>query len=289
MILSILLLLLIGGIVLFGIHLYHISNYTRLQVEFSELEPFAKHMPIYFKGFKIGKVTKVVPIDDFTATRMHIVLFPKNLKFPKNIKVQVRNFKDKYDYVEIQLPELASNTLLKDGDTIKGKTSANWNSVMRTHAESGSLDMIIDNVGEITKNVNATVMQADALLRDVRSIVQANKNNLELATGTFSNITRNLYDTTIKLNNSVDQKVLDATMNNLEASSENLKSMTRSLDCATRNLTDTMDNVNSITQNVEEITEGVKCTMKKRFGGFRVIFGKNESCKCKPKCTRCGD
>ena len=286
LLINILLLLIIitfaTGFTWLGIYLYNAAHYTRIQAEFSELEPFAKHMPVYFKGFRIGKVTKVVPTDNFTSTRMHIVLFPKKIVFPKNMKAQVRNFEDDFDYVELVIPEIASETLLKSGDVIKGNTSANWKNLYQKHAESGSFDMIIDNAAEITKSLNNTIIEAQGLLKDLRHTVQVNQNNIQNATGYFSNVSRSLYDTTIKLNNSVDQRTLDSTMNNLEKSSENLKQLTRSLDCATRNLTDTMDNINGITKNVEEITNGVNCTMKKRFGGFRLIFGKSEQC-----CKRC--
>lgn len=280
----ILLAVLLAGLVWLGAYLYKAAHYTRIQAEFDDLEPFSRHMPVYFKGFKIGKITKIEPIEDFTATRMSIVLFPKNLKFPKNIKAQVRNFKDDFDYVEIVLPALASETLLKNGDVIKGKTSASWDALFQKHAESGSFDMIIENIGEITTSVNNAVIQADGLLQDLRQTVKANQANIQLTTRNLFDMSRNLTTTSLKLNNSVDQRTLDSTMNNLEQSSKNLNQMTKSLDCATRNLSDTMDNVNAITQNVEEITNGVNCTMKKRFGGFRLFFGKSEQC-----CKRCRD
>lgn len=275
---------LIAALIWLAIFLYKETTYTRIEAEFTELEPFSAHMPVYFKGFKIGKVTKIVPVNDYTATRMHIALYPKDLKLPKNIKAQVRTFKDDFDYVEIDLPELASTTLLKNGDVIKGNSSANWESLFRKHAESGSLDIVIDNLGEITESVNKTVIQADGLLQDLRQTIKSNEANIRLTTKNLSNMSQSLSDTTIKVNNSVNQKTLDSTMDNLEQTTKNLENMTHSIDCATRGLTQTMDNVNSITQDVKEITNGVNCTMKKRFGGFRLIFGKPEQC-----CKKCSD
>lgn len=280
----ILFVILLSGFVWLGIYIYHAVHYTKIEAEFEELEPFSTHMPVFFKGFKIGKITKVVPIDNYTSTRMHITLFPDHLKLPKNIKAQVRSYKDDFDYVEIVLPEVPSETMLKSGDVIKGKTSANWNALFQKQAESGTFDMIIGNIAEITTSVNNAVIQADGLLKDLRETVKMNQTNLQLTSRNLFDMSRNLTTTTLKLNNSVDQRTLDSTMNNLEQSSKNLNQMTRSLDCATRSLSDTMDNVNSITKNVNEITNGVNCTMKKRFGGFRLIFGKSEPC-----CKRCGD
>lgn len=273
-ILTVLFIIIVAGIVWFGIYLYQLASYTRIKAEFTELEPFSPNMPVYLKGFKIGKVTKIVPIGNFTSTKMHIELYPRNLKLPKNIKAQVRTFKDDFDYVEIVLPNLASAKYLKDGDTIQGQTESSWNSLLQRHMQDGSIDIVIDNVGEITKSVNKAVIQVDGLIQDLRETIKQNQPNIYLTTSNLSKMSNELNNTTLKLNNTVDQKKLDSAVSNLEQSSKNINDMTQNLNAATKNITDTMDNVNAITKNVEEITRGVNCTMKERFGLMRLFFGK---------------
>lgn len=266
-----------------GVFAYKELTYTRIQAEFSELEPFENNMPVYFKGFKIGRVTKILPTEDYTATIMQIVLYPKNLKLPQNIKAQVRSAKGNFDYVELDLPELASTTMLKDGDTIKGKSSVTFESLLRKHAESGSLDVIIENLGDITESVNKTVLQAEGLLKDIRHTVKISEKNILTATQNIATMSKDIVETSSKVNHSLSQQTLDKTMNNLEQTTKNIEMTTQHIDYATRNLQQTMDNVNSITENVDEITNGINCTMKKRFGGLRLLFGKSEQCckKCK--------
>ena len=278
------LLILICAVLWLGIYLDKAAHYTRIKAEFVELEPFPVDMPVFFKGFKIGKITKITPNEDFTATEMYITLYPRNLNFPKNIYAQVKSYKDDWDYVEIELPELATEQLLKSGDMIKGKSNVTFESPVRKHAENGSFDVIIDTLGEVMVSVNSAVQQADGLLSDVRKTIQSNQNYISLTTRNLSEATGNLSKTTVKIDGSVNQQTLDNTMKNLEETTKNMQQITRNIDCATRNLSDTMNEVNEISENINGITNGVNCTMKKRFGGFRLIFGKAEQCckKCRP-------
>ena len=272
------LILILAGIVWLVIYIDKAAHYTRIKAEFTELEPFPAHMPVFFKGFRIGKITKIVPKDDYTATQMSITLFPRDLNFPKNVYVRVKSYKDDYDYVEIELPELASEQLLKSGDIIEGKSNVTFESLIKKHAESGSLDLIIEGLGEITDSVNKAVQQADGLLADIRATLNSNQNYITLTAKNLSETTSSLYKTSLKIDGSVDQKTLDNTMKNLEQTTQNMQQIMRNIDCATRNLTDTMNHVNEISENINGITNGVNCTMKKRFGGFRLIFGKPDQC-----------
>lgn len=282
----ILLVLIILGSIAYVKYLVKVSHHTHIKAEFTELTPFSSNMPVYFKGFKIGKVTKIEPKDDFTATQMSITLFPEKIKFPKNVYVKVKNYKQNVMYAEIELPELASEKTLKDGDIIKGKTNMSFESILQKQAESGSIDLIIGTLGEIMVNVNNTVKEAEGLLKDVRVTFKNNENYISLSTRNLSEATGNLTRTSVKISSTMDQDTLDRTLKNIEETSSNMKNITRNIDCATRNLSDTMEHVNGISENVNGITNSVNCTMKNRFGGFRLIFGKtDQNCKCK-KCRR---
>lgn len=277
--------LLLFSFVLIFFFIKYISNvvhYTHIKAEFTELAPFSKNMPVYFKGFKIGKVTKILPKDDFTATQMSVTLFPENVKFPKNISLKVKSYKKNMTYAEIELPELASEKTLKDGDTIKGETNMTFESIMQKQAESGSFDLIIGTLGEIMVNLNNTIKETEGLVKDIRVTFKNNENFISVSTRNLSEATGNLTKTSVTLSSTVDQKTLDRTMKNIEETSNNMRNITRNIDCATRNLSDTMENVNGISENVNGITNSVNCTMKNRFGGFRLIFGKaDQNCKCK--------
>lgn len=275
---------LIFGLVVLIKHIIHTTKQTHIKAEFTELAPFSKRMPVYFKGFKIGKITKIVPKDDFTTTLMHVTLFPEEISFPQNIHLQVRSYKRNLAYAEIVLPENPSDKKLKDGNIIEGRTNMSFDSIIERQGENGSFDLIIETLGEIMVNVNNTVKETEGLLKDVRLTFKNNESYISLSTRNLSQATGHLTRASVNISSTVDQKSLDRTMKNIEDTSKNMKNITKSIDCATRNLSETMEHINEITENVEGITNSVNCTMKNRFGGFRLFFGKSDqNCKCKRK------
>ncbi len=263
-------------------YIIHISNYTHIKAEFDELTPFSTKIPIYFKGFKIGKITKIKPKDDFTKTVMNITLFIQDIKFPNNSYLQIRSYKKNFMYGEMIIPPDASDKKLKDGDTIQGRTNMSFETILQRQAENGSFDLIIVTLGDIMVNINDSAKELNALLKDVRMTFKNSENYITLSTRNLSQATGHLTRASVNISSTVDQKTLDRTMKNLEGASENLKNLTKNIDCATRNLSKTMDNVESISENVDGITNSVNCTMKDRFGGIRLFFGKaSQNCKCK--------
>jgi len=258
------------------------AKQTHIKAEFTELAPFQKKMPVYFKGFKIGKVTKIVPKDDFTTTLMYVTLFPENVSLPQNVTLQVRSYKKNLTYAEIIIPEKPSIKKLRTGNTIVGKTNMSLNTILERQAENGSFDLIIANVADITANANSTFRELEGLLKDIRTTFRNNESYISISTRNLSQATSHLTRTSLNISSTIDQKSLDRTMKNLEETSKNVKNITRNVDCATRNLSSTMEHVNEITENVNGITNSINCTMKSRFGGLRLFFGKSDQhCKCK--------
>lgn len=278
----ILLVLIIFGLVFLIKHLTIDAKQTHIKAEFTELTPFSERMPVYFKGFKIGKITSIEPKDDFTSTLMKVVLFPEEVRFPKNIYLQIKSYNKSSTYAEIMLPDDPSEQKLKDGDIIKGKTNMSFDSILERQAENGSFELIIANIGEITTNINSASRELDGLLKDVRKTFKNSENYITLSTRNLSQASANFSRTSVNISSTVDQKTLDKTMKNIEQTTNNVKNITKNIDCATRNLSETMENVQGITKNVDGITNSVNCTLKERFGGFRLIFGKaSQNCKCK--------
>lgn len=260
------------------------AKQTHIKAEFVELTPFSKKMPVYFKGFKIGKVTKIEPKDDFTSSYMYITFFPKKLNLPENILIQLRSYKKNLTYAEVILPETPSVKKLKTGSIVQGKTNSNLNSIIEKQLENGSFDAIFLNIGEITTHASGAMKELNDLLRDLRVIFKNNESYISVSTRNISQATSHLSKTSVNISSSIDQKTLDKTMKNLEVVTGNLKNITKNVDCATRNLSETMENVNGISENVNGITNSINCTLKSRFGGLRLIFGKtDQNCKCAPK------
>ena len=279
--LKILVIIIITAIILISIWMIiSSSRNTHITAVFDEAAPFPPNMQVFYKGFRIGKVVKVEPNEDYTATLVRIDLFPDDIRIPENVSVRIKTYKDDFDYVDIVSPELASTEFLKNGSQIKGKTTLNIDEFFNKHIEEGNFDILIQGLADMMEGINETVKQTGGLVGEVRETVRAMRPNLVTASGNFSTMSGNFSNASLKINNSVNQQTLDQTMNNLERSSQNLQGITRNIDCATRNLTQTMNNVQCITENVSEIASGVNNTLQKPMGGARLIFGKPvQGCK----------
>lgn len=278
---TLLILIFLAVIIPGGYYFYRYLSYTRIVAEFDDAEPLPPRLSVFYKGFNIGKVTKVKPVDDYTKTEVHILFFPADLQLPKNVTARVKNYRKKFDYIDIDYPQLPSEKMLKNGDRIKGKTSASIESFMNEQSENGTLDLIVDNVSAFIETLNNTTKNAGDLLNTLNSTVKENQRNINRTTGNLEMTTRNLRLTTLKLNRSIKQDMTDESIENLNQTTRNIKEITKSIDCATRNLTQTMDNVNSITGNVDDITCTVSKTLKSRMGMMRLLFGKPDDCSCK--------
>ena len=268
-----LLLIFITGSYFLGNYLYRRAHYTHITATFDEAEPFPKNMNVFYRGFLIGKVTRVEPNSSYTKTNVRITLFPKDIKIPVNATVKIKTYRDSYVYIDIIAPQVADTEFLKNGDEVRGETARDINSFFNKHAEDGTLEILIQSLADILENVNNTVSETSLLIKDFRQTFQEASPNIVESSKNISTISGNFSGTTLKINNSINQHTLDRTMNNLEQSSKNIEGLTKNIDCATRNLSQTMDKVYCITKDVNEITSGVSNTLQKPFGGARVIFG----------------
>jgi len=255
-------------------YIYRRLHYTHITAIFNEAEPFSPRMRVFYKGFRIGKVTKVEPNSDYTSTRVDIVLFPKGVKIPNNVTVKIKAYKDRYNYVDIISPELASTEFLKNGDEIKGTVAQNVNAFFNKQVDDGTLDILVQSVLTAMDGVNQTVENANALIVDMRTTFAAASPNLIESSKNISTISTHFSGTSLKISNTVNQDSLDRTMHNLERSSENVECLTQKVNCAVQDLPETMDRVNSITKDINDITSGVSNTLKKPMGGARLLMGK---------------
>lgn len=283
---ALLIILFLGIVIPGGYYLYRYMSYTRVIAEFDDAEPLPPKMSVFYKGFNIGKVTKVQPHDDYTKTEVHLLFFPADLQLPKNVSARVKNYRKKFDYIDIVYPQLPSETMLKNGDRIKGKTSASVEAFINEQAENGTLDIIVDNVSAFIETLNNTTQNVGELFKTLNNTVKENQRNINQTTRNLELTTRNLRLTTLKINKSVKQDMTEESLQNLNETTKNIKEITKSIECATGNLTQTMNQVNSITNNVDDITCTVAKTLKARMGGMRLLFGKPEAC-CKKKACPC--
>ncbi len=275
--------LIIAGLLFF---LHYIWGQIRITVDFEELEPFKHSLPVYYKGFKLGHTVKVYPSPDFHTTRVDLKLRLKQLELPANTTAMIRR-KDKKDYIELVYPNSPYLANLRNRSLIEGTKGINFENFIQEQANNGGLDEIKENVNGTIKSAGATfnaltdmINVMTGILEDVRPTINDTVDNVNLAS-------RNLADASFHIESSLQQGYINNTLENLEHTSKNLVATTENITGVTRNVNNnsinllncTIKNINTVVSNINEIIIGLGETLKKRFAGMRLIFGKAIDCK----------
>ena len=253
----------------------HNMMHKHIIAEFTELAPFSRNMPVYYKGFKVGKSISIKPNKNYTATRIKLVLYPMDLILPANIIARVKKRDKEFDYIEIEYPSSPMIRKLRSGDIIEGKTSLDFKDILQQQADSGALDEVGDKLSDVLDSVKNTSDALTQLFEVLQVTVEQNQQNIKITTDN-------------KVDDSMTEKQLknisnrlSLTSNHLERTTRNLENITKNINASTQSLNSTMNGINSSVQNVSgitcdvrKITYGLSNTMQKNFSGFRLLFGK---------------
>ena len=259
---------------------YRLSN-IRITAVFDELEPFPHNINVYYKGFRLGRTTKVYPSKDFTQTHVEMVLHMDDFSLPDNTAAKVKT-KNKKDYIELIYPDMPSVTYLKNRSFIKGEKGINFASFIQDQADSGGLDEITGNLSETVESAGETLEAltdlfhtANDILTDLRPALKESGDNLALTTRNLANVSGELSRSTGKkrLNNTFEN--IELITRNLELTTSNTALLTKRADSETVSLLNCLiKNVNTVILNINDIIKGFKLTLSKRFAGMRIMFGK---------------
>lgn len=271
-----------------GFYIYKLTTYTYVTAKFKELRPIHEKLPVYYKGLVVGKAREQRHSEDYNHTLIHLVLYPKNLLLPDNTTVMLKKEKhhDKErDFLELVYPKEPSTTMIADGAVLEGKAMVDVDTFM-ANQNPDDLEAIKQNLAQSSENLNVAIEGLAMVFESVNEILKENRKNLYTTTGNLSKATRNLDNVTQKIDKSVQQKRLDNTISNLETLSANLNGTTTSVNGVIPHVDATMCQVQGLATNANAISCGVRKTLRKRFGGLRLLFGKVIDECDKPACRQ---
>lgn len=260
--------------------LYNRLTYMDVIVKFDDLEPFDRQMPVYFKGFKIGKTTKIYPDKDYQNTYLKLKLKSSKINFPSNVSVNIKK-KKIGGYVNIIYPDAPSLTKLKNDDVIKGILTKDINSILEDTVTGDDIATLVDDTTGLMENANNAVNSLNEIFVEIREIIADSRNDIKTATSNLAKTTKNLEEMSRSLSDTVQSDSVSNSIKNIEDITENLSGATSQIDNTTIPMVNgVLCQTQSITANVNEITCGVKNTLKKHFGLGRLLFGKPVNNKC---------
>lgn len=281
----VLIVLFAGILILKAIELTHM----RITAVFTELEPFS-NLNVYYKGFKIGRAVKVVPSKDFLTSRVTIILDSWSYNLPNNIKakVQKRHKDSDIDYMEIIYPSSPALARIKYGDKIEGEISHDWNDLINNVTEGGGFDELKGNANNLMSSVNVAAKDVSDLLKQLNIMLKDIQPDINTAAHEISSACGNLNSMSKKLNDSIDEKYLKNSINNVHSTTKNFEGTTQIINTTTLPaINATIYSLKSLFDNVNEIVKGIGNTLKQRMGAARLMFGTPVKNTCAPKCSKC--
>lgn len=268
-----------------------LATNTKVIVKFKDLRPFHTSAPVYFKGFKVGHVIKIAPSGDYQNTIVTILIHPK-MKLPANTSAKLKVHKTRWmhrDYLDLIYPESPDLAHLKNGSVISGETSVDLDSYL-ANVSPDTYKQMEDNISATLQNLNDTTGMLFSVFSIINNVLTESEADLKNTVNSFAKTSRSSSQIVGKIDNAISQQQLESTLSNIQAATFNANSAVlgftgtaAGVNKTIPNINTTLDGVNSIVANVDEITCGIKHTMRKRFGGLRLFFGKPipKNCTCK--------
>ena len=274
----------------------------KVTAQFEDLDLYTKRLPVYYRGFKLGRVTKIYLAKDSKTTNIDMRLKLRGAELPDNVTAKIRN-KKKKDYIEIEYPKEPSDRILQNKDIIKGMNGFDIASYIDKQADSGSLDELKENLNTVVVSASQTLDALTGLITTGNEILKDVRPDLKESSQNLAKSSKNLEDITAQLSKSTRSERIKNSGFNIEQATKNIEIATRNLDFASKNFSDltlqartqtyslvdsTMGNVNKASANLNYITEQIKClltdaqhivkgvkiTLSQRFSGIRIMFGK---------------
>lgn len=268
--------------------LYKQKHRYNLTAKFEESGPLHKNMPVYYKGYHIGKTQNVEPSKDYKYTLVKIILFPKSPKLPENIVAKVKRADMRKDYINLQGSADGSTAILKSGSTIDGEPAFDLEGFLSDIADSDLIIPLLQTFSDTLISVDKAGSEIKNFFSSSNGIIKENRKNIRQTSKNLVTSSKSLTSLTSRINNKVDEEFINNSINNVNKASDNiitttesLKSIGNNVDKATKNLDKTMGKIdctvtkaNKIADNVDAITCGLRSTLGTRFAGAKIIFGK---------------
>lgn len=288
-------------VIFLGIYVFRLLHYKYISVEFKELRPMRERVEVFYKGIKVGYVRKMSLCHACKSTMVDIVLTYKGLALPDNTTAKFmkeKKEKKEIDFIELKYPENPSPTMIANGTVLDGKTTIDIQTFM-ANQDPDDLEVIKENLTQSSEELMTMLSALSDLFVSIQDVVKENQKNLYDSTYNMSQTTGNIRQITSKFDNSIKQKELNQSVSDIYSSTSSISEAAKSLQSLTGNFNNTSSDLNTammpqikstlyrtecLVANVNDITCGVKQTLKKPFGGLRILFGKTITSKNVKKC-----
>ncbi len=261
-------------------------KYQEVIIEFQKLRPPAKEkVNVYYNGFKIGKSKQILPCPHSNGVCVNASLKKGFMFIPSNVSAkmkQKRIHERKFeDYIELIYPENPAFSSLENNAVIKGELAAGFHNYLNEEVSYNDMEKLKLSLTNTASNLEKSTGILVEILYSINEMTTNSKDSVDETTKNLGSVAKNLNQIVSKLNSSINPVVLKNILYNFGETSNNLNGATYYLKDFSGNLNDysssagsTIDSVESIAKNTDEIVQGINCTLRKPFGGLRLLTGK---------------
>lgn len=279
--------------IIFALIAFDYLTHTYIKAEFVKTDPMPEKMGVYYKGYRIGSTSKLRISKDFRTTYLYITLNQRGLHLPRNISVEVKDYNDNIKFVDIIYPTSPMIKYIKTGDIIKGEYNLNTDGISDTN--QAHLDNLSARGERLLSAATETAENLSDLFNLIFDMLDENRSNLYSSSTALNNSMQNLEATSKKLkdlsekiNEEVTQDTIKNSMQNIELTTKNIANSSNNLTSISENFNKTSAEFSSLTTklnslvdttqclmcHLNDIAVGIKATLKQRFSGMRIFFGK---------------
>lgn len=271
--------------------LFQFLNHTYIKAEFKNADPMPSKMDVFYKGYKLGSTSKIRISDDFRKTYLYITLNQRGLHLPKNITAEVKQYDKDTKYIALIYPSAPSLRFIKTGDIIKGKSTLSFSGI--SDINQAHIDSLADRGVDLLSSAKGTTDSLTSMFDIVTDILEENRTNIYAITLNLRNSMENLNVTTnriknisTKLDDEITRDIIRSNSKNIEKltgnfakSSDNFYLFSGSLDKSGNDVNILVKNANTLVDvlklticNINDIVLAFKDTLRKRFGGARILL-----------------
>lgn len=276
--------LIIFSIIAFQVVLFFlIQPQMRFVIQFDSVPAtnnpfFPFSINVHFRGYKVGRVTKIELSKDQKHILFHVNIYYKGLRIPTNSLMIYKN-ENIYGkrYVDINYPEVPTEDYLKNGDMIYGVAAAERiDQYVVNEIKKGQTGKLLQNMYDISelikralssksnsKLLNQSAGDLAAILEATRAItaqpefVSNLQSTIRCSSCSLKQVSSILEDKQINQCIRTAPKTIIATCSNIEKMNTNVKTMTKILPSVNTNLSSTNATLSDVNQNLGQINTKV--------------------------------
>ena len=230
-----------------GINLFEKNR--KFTVKYEKVDGLSASNPVTLNGFKIGKVQKINFNPNNTRELLVDIIIENDVLFPKTSLAELYETGLIGGKAIAIIPDYKNDsTIASDGDLLKGVI------------KPGLTELVNQILPQVQLQIEALIKNAEIVLGNINTLFdEETKQELRSSIQDFSNLTKNLSETSDEISNLIvnNSENLTNTISELSKASSNIRTISDSISKEevlkiTSNLNELVSNLNTITRSLKD-------------------------------------